>query len=114
VKPCQAECKFDEIPKYRYMKAGILVTNKMRKCDFCYDRLVGGINSTPSKKPSVRWAVRLGNIVSGMPIHHGRSQQQAIIPENSRSVSGQNLPGRFGQLNPCHLILPQGEGVYGN
>ncbi len=65
VKPCQDECEFDEIPRYRYMREGKLVATKMRKCDFCYDRLAGSINSIPSRRPACQMACPPGAISFG-------------------------------------------------
>ncbi len=51
VKPCQDECEFDEIPRYKYIKDGSLLRTKMRKCDFCYNRLTSSTLDVQSKKP---------------------------------------------------------------
>ena len=112
-KPCQEKCKFDEIPRYTYMKAGTLVATKMRKCDFCYDRLPGG-NSGGSGKPACEMACPAGAISFGNadPImveaisrlkylkSHGLPQAK-IYPEDS------------GSSTHVVWILPLGEGVYG-
>lgn len=38
-KPCQWACPFQFIPKREYVKDGSTVLTKMRKCDFCYNRM---------------------------------------------------------------------------
>jgi len=115
VKPCQAECMFNEIPRYTYRKTGSIVATKMRKCDLCYNRLVGATNSDPSKKPACQMACPPGAISFGNadPIMaeamsrlrylktHG-SPQVKIYPEDS------------GSSTHVIWILPQGEGAYGN
>jgi formate dehydrogenase iron-sulfur subunit len=115
VKPCQAECKFDEIPRYRYMKAGILVTTKMRKCDFCYDRLVGGINSTPSKKPACQMACPAGAISFGNadPIMAEASSRLSYLRSHGLSQA-KIYPEDSGSSTHVIWILPQEEGVYGS
>lgn len=42
-KPCQWGCPFRFVPKREYTKNGSPVLTKMRKCDFCYNRM----NSSP-------------------------------------------------------------------
>jgi formate dehydrogenase iron-sulfur subunit len=65
VKPCQDECEFDEIPRYRYIKDGSAVITKMRKCDFCYDRINNATLDAPSKKPACQIACPPGAISFG-------------------------------------------------
>ena len=36
VKPCQDECEFKKIPRYKYVKDGVLVRTKMIKCNLCF------------------------------------------------------------------------------
>ena len=65
VKPCQDECEFDEIPRYRYVKNGSEVTTKMRKCDFCFDRMIHATLNARSKKPACQMACPPGAISFG-------------------------------------------------
>jgi len=48
-KPCQSACFFN-VPKYKYVKNGITVTTKMRKCDLCFDRFTNPQLPPASKK----------------------------------------------------------------
>ncbi len=65
IKPCQDECEFDEIPRYRYLKDGREVITKMRKCDFCYDRINNATLNAQSKKPACQIACPPGAISFG-------------------------------------------------
>jgi Fe-S-cluster-containing dehydrogenase component len=112
IKPCQEKCEFEEIPRYRYKKAGISVATKMRKCDFCYDRLAG-TRPNFSKRPACEMACPSGAMSFGNadPIMakalsrltylktHGLPQAK-IYPEDS------------GSSTHVIWILPLGEGAY--
>ncbi len=52
VKHCQDECEFDKIPRYKYVKDGSLLRTKMRKCDFCYDRMTYDFNHNSANNPA--------------------------------------------------------------
>ena len=64
IKPCQDECEFDEIPRYKYVKDGSPVSTKMRKCDFCYDRFTSTLG-VQSKKPACQISCPPGAISFG-------------------------------------------------
>jgi formate dehydrogenase iron-sulfur subunit len=57
VKPCQQACPFKidgnpvGIPKWKYMRNGELIETKMRKCDFCYNRMNASPEATKLKSP---------------------------------------------------------------
>ncbi len=65
IKPCQDECEFDKIPRYKYLKDGNLVVTKMRKCDFCYNRINNPSGDGESRKPACQIACPPGAISSG-------------------------------------------------
>ena len=65
VKPCQDECKYDEIPRYKYAKDGSIVVTKMRKCDFCYDRFNNSALNAHTRKPACQIACPPGAISFG-------------------------------------------------
>ncbi|MGE5838615.1 MAG: 4Fe-4S dicluster domain-containing protein [Deltaproteobacteria bacterium] len=65
VKPCQAECKYHAIPRYTYVMDGSPVKTKMRKCDFCYDRLNEPAWNAQSRKPACQLACSAGAISFG-------------------------------------------------
>jgi Fe-S-cluster-containing dehydrogenase component len=113
VKPCQEKCEFDEIPRYRYMKGGTPVATKMRKCDFCYDRLAGGINSDPSKKPACVMACPAGALSFGNadPVMTEAISRLTYLKANGLSQA-KIYPEDHGGSTHVIWILPYGEDIY--
>ena len=111
VKPCQDECKFDEIPRYKYIKGGKLVITQMRKCDLCYDRFNNPTLNAQSKKPACQMACPPGAISFG--------NADLILKEARNRVSSLKTRGfpdaKVYPGDSTHIIwvLTKGESQYG-
>ncbi len=114
VKPCQDECEFDEIPRYKYAKKGSLVVTKMRKCDFCYDRFNNSALNAQTRKPACQIACPPGAISFG--------DADPILREAMNRVSylktqgwpdAKVYPGQSEDATRVIWVLTKREGVYG-
>jgi formate dehydrogenase iron-sulfur subunit len=114
-KPCQDECEFDEIPRYKYVKNGSIVVTKMRKCDLCYDRFNHSVLNAQTRKPACQIACPPGAISFG--------DANPILAEAMNRVSylkthgwpnTKLYPGQSGD-DATHVIwvLTQNESRYG-
>jgi formate dehydrogenase iron-sulfur subunit len=76
LRPCQLGCPFKVsgdgigVPRWKYMKNGVLTGDKMKKCDFCYNRFgntalpIGTFANT--QKPACQVTCAPGAISSGV------------------------------------------------
>lgn len=114
VKPCQDECEFDEIPRYKYVKDGSLVMTKMRKCDLCYDRFNNSVLNGQSRRPACQIACPPGAISFG--------DADPVLTEASNRVSylkahgwpdARIYPGQSEDGTHVIWVLTRRENLYG-
>jgi formate dehydrogenase iron-sulfur subunit len=82
-KPCQANCPF-HIPKWKYYLNGKKVGAKMKKCDFCFNRMNTSpqalvLKDSPQRTPGVKYVSTDGLTKSALPACQVTCPPGAII-----------------------------------
>ena len=130
LRPCQAGCPFKVsgdglgIPRWKYEKDGVLIGDKMTKCDFCYNRFahpdllaapfVSTDGLTKSAKPACQVTCPPGAIVSGTADTQLNKANKRVTYLKAHGYPNANVyPNQTGMKTHVIWILTDAPSAYG-